>query len=177
MHPADSDLNSRMEELYASARRARGRAEETVRRTAAMQLSFHATRQRYQQAWARSNRIREPWLSAQDDRLTYSAYARLQARLASLSVIEQAKGVVMAHCGWNADQAFDALRRISQRENIKVRDLAAKIVAATVQPAQAPSLGRRAQTARHPATQGAGDGQAAVIRISAANGDGRSAAG
>jgi ANTAR domain-containing protein len=50
------------------------------------------------------------------DRLRYSAYARLQARLASMPVIEQAKGIIMAHCGWPEDQAFDALRRASQRE-------------------------------------------------------------
>jgi hypothetical protein len=50
-------------------------------------------------------------------------------------VIEQAKGIIMAQCGWPEDQAFDALRRASQRANIKVRDPAAQIVAKTARSA------------------------------------------
>jgi hypothetical protein len=76
------------------------------------------------------------------DRLQYSAYARLQARLASLPVIEQAKGILMAQYGWPEDRA---LRWVSQRENIKVRDLAACVVARTVCPA--PAQRRRADAA------------------------------
>lgn len=67
------------------------------------------------------------------DRLRHSAYARLQAQLASMPVIEQAKGIMMARYGWGEDEAFDALRRASQRSNIRVRDLAATIVAGTAQ--------------------------------------------
>ena len=78
----------------------------------------------------------------QPDRLRYSAHARLQARVSSLPVIEQAKGIIMAQFGWPEDQAFDALRRTSQRENIKVRDLAAKIVATAAQSASAQSHAR-----------------------------------
>jgi hypothetical protein len=33
------------------------------------------------------------------------------------------------------DQAFDAMRRVSQQENIKVRDLATSIVAGIARPA------------------------------------------
>jgi hypothetical protein len=58
-----------------------------------------------------------------------SAFARLQARLESLPVIEQAKGVLMAGTGCNPDEAFDILRRASQRTNVKVRDLAEAVVA------------------------------------------------
>jgi hypothetical protein len=36
--------------------------------------------------------------------------------------------VLMAHAGCQPDEAFDILRRASQRTNIKVRDLAADIV-------------------------------------------------
>jgi hypothetical protein len=43
----------------------------------------------------------------------------------------------MAKYGWSEDQAFDALRRASQRENIKVRDLAASIVAQAARSAPA----------------------------------------
>jgi hypothetical protein len=57
-----------------------------------------------------------------------SAFARLQARLESLPVIEQAKGVLMAQAACRPDEAFDIRRRASQRTNIKVRDLAADIV-------------------------------------------------
>jgi hypothetical protein len=60
-------------------------------------------------------------------------HARLLARLESMPMIEQAKGIIMAqsHCG-NAE-AFDLLRRASQRRNVTVRDLAAQIVAKTAQ--------------------------------------------
>ena len=61
-----------------------------------------------------------------------SAYGRLQARLESLPVIEQAKGILMVQTGCRAEQAFDILRRASQRSNIPVRDLAAQIVERTV---------------------------------------------
>jgi AmiR/NasT family two-component response regulator len=57
-----------------------------------------------------------------------SAYARLEARLESLPVIEQAKGILMAQTGCDAEQAFDMLRRASQRSNVQVRDLAGQIV-------------------------------------------------
>ena len=66
-----------------------------------------------------------------------SAFARLQARLETMPVIEQAKGIVMARNGCGPEEAFDLLRRASQRANIKVRVLAEQIVRA----------GRR--TARH----------------------------
>jgi hypothetical protein len=56
------------------------------------------------------------------------AYARLEARLETMPVIEQAKGIVMAQTGCTAEQAFDMLRQASQRSNIKVRDLASAIV-------------------------------------------------
>jgi AmiR/NasT family two-component response regulator len=57
-----------------------------------------------------------------------SAYARLEARLQTLPVIEQAKGILMAQTGCTADQAFDMLRKASQRSNVRVRDLATEIV-------------------------------------------------
>src|SRR5262249_5485289 len=53
-----------------------------------------------------------------------SAYARLEARLASQPVIEQAKGIVMAQTGCSPEEAFDLLRKASQRSNIPVRELA-----------------------------------------------------
>ena len=61
--------------------------------------------------------------------LTESATARLQARLETLPVIEQAKGMIMDREGCTADQAFDLLRKASQCSNVPVRELAAHIVA------------------------------------------------
>jgi len=57
-----------------------------------------------------------------------SAYARLQAQLASLPVIEQAKGIIMAQAGCGPEEAFDLLRKASQRANIPVRDLSRGVV-------------------------------------------------
>jgi GAF domain-containing protein len=44
------------------------------------------------------------------------------------AVIEQAKGIVMATGGGSPDEAFQILVRASQRENRKLRDIAAEIV-------------------------------------------------
>jgi AmiR/NasT family two-component response regulator len=46
----------------------------------------------------------------------------------SMPVIEQAKGIVMAQQRCGPDEAFDLLRRASQRANVKVHVLAAQIV-------------------------------------------------
>jgi hypothetical protein len=99
-----------------------------------------------QLTWERTHEIRALRVatSSDKDRLRYSAYARMQAKLASLPVIEQAKGIIMAQCGWPEDQAFDALRRASQRENVKLRDVAARVVAAAVASAPAAKQSGRA---------------------------------
>jgi len=43
-------------------------------------------------------------------------------------VIEQAKGILMAQQQCGPEEAFDLLRQASQRTNVKLRVLAAKIV-------------------------------------------------
>jgi GAF domain-containing protein len=53
---------------------------------------------------------------------------QLEAAMGSRAVIEQAKGVLMATRSLDADGAFDLLRRASQHENRKVRELAAEVV-------------------------------------------------
>lgn len=53
---------------------------------------------------------------------------QLQTALRSRPVIEQAKGVLVAREGCTTEEAFDMLRRASQRTNIKLRDMAALIV-------------------------------------------------
>src|SRR5262245_34595387 len=57
-----------------------------------------------------------------------SELARLKARLETMPVIEQAKGIVMAREGCGPDEAFDRLRRASQRGNVKVHVMAAVLV-------------------------------------------------
>jgi GAF domain-containing protein len=52
----------------------------------------------------------------------------LEAAMASRAVIEQAKGVLMAQRGVDADAAFDLLRIVSQRENVKLREVAQRLV-------------------------------------------------
>src|SRR5205085_8030683 len=44
------------------------------------------------------------------------------------ATIEQAKGILMADKQVSADDAFDLLRRASQRSNTKLRDVALRIV-------------------------------------------------
>jgi len=55
----------------------------------------------------------------------------LDEAMRSPAVIEQAKGIVMARSSIVADEAFDVLRRFSQRENRKLRDVASDLVERT----------------------------------------------
>jgi hypothetical protein len=86
--------------------------------------------------------------------LQHSAYARLLARLETMPVIEQAKGIIMTQSRCGPEEAFQLLRQASQRSNVPVRDLAAQIVAATAEPPPAPPRGRagRAAAVREPHT-------------------------
>ena len=52
----------------------------------------------------------------------------LRQALDSRAVIDQAKGILMERFRLTADQAFDALTRVSNQANTKVRDLAAELV-------------------------------------------------
>jgi hypothetical protein len=70
---------------------------------------------------------------AGQDLMQQSEHARLLARLESMPVIEQAKGIIMAQSQCGDAQAFALLRRASQRSNVPVRDLAAQIVAKAAQ--------------------------------------------
>jgi AmiR/NasT family two-component response regulator len=151
-------IDSRAAALYAQAAAARRQAQALTDRLHTAQCEAAETLQCIHAAWDRAERIRQLWLAARPSRLRYSRYARLQAQLASMPVIEQAKGIIMAQSGWPEEQAFDALRRASQRENIKVRDLAARVVASTVSPAAGP---RRVRP-RHPATAPGNDAHRAM---------------
>ena len=85
-----------------------------------------------QSAWARAQAIQARQdeavkASTREPRIS-SRSARLEALLASLPVIEQAKGVLMADQGCDADQASDLLCRAAQRSNLPVREVAEQIV-------------------------------------------------
>ncbi|HZQ83196.1 MAG TPA: ANTAR domain-containing protein [Acidimicrobiales bacterium] len=52
---------------------------------------------------------------------------QLRVAIASRDVIGQAKGLLMARESCTADEAFEILRRASQRENLKLREIAARM--------------------------------------------------
>ena len=54
--------------------------------------------------------------------------AQLQQALESRSTIDQAKGMVMAAQGCSPEEAFELLVSVSQSSNVKLRDLAARMV-------------------------------------------------
>jgi GAF domain-containing protein len=64
------------------------------------------------------------------DRLVEHAH-NMRMAMESRAVIEQAKGVLMAQRGLEADAAFEVLREASQRYNRKLRDIARGIVETT----------------------------------------------
>ena len=57
---------------------------------------------------------------------------QLRQALESRAVIEQAKGILMARCGCDADTAFGMLCTLSRTERRKVRDVAVTIVTGAV---------------------------------------------
>jgi GAF domain-containing protein len=67
-----------------------------------------------------------------------STNERLTRILESRGIIGQAQGILMAREGIGSDQAFDILRRASQRMNRKLRDIAAEVVGGV----EARSVGR-----------------------------------
>jgi GAF domain-containing protein len=64
---------------------------------------------------------------------------QLQEAIESRAVIDQAKGVLMAREHLTADEAFEKLRRASQKANLKVREIAQRVVS-SVTSGQPPSF-------------------------------------
>ena len=64
--------------------------------------------------------------------------AHLEQAVRTRDVIGQAKGILMARQHVTADEAFDMLRRASQRLNVKLRDLAQQMATGTIPPATSP---------------------------------------
>ena len=86
-----------------------------------------------EQARARAQATRDQILRGRTRReiLHDSAFARLAAKQQTMPVIEQAKGVIIAQQRCGPEEAFDLLRQMSQRINVKVHVLAAQIVEQT----------------------------------------------
>ena len=144
MPAGDPSAHGQPHDLYTQVQATREQSRLLAGQLRVTRLKTSENWQLIQAAWNQTEQIWARRLAALNDPdgLRYSAYARLRAQLASMPVIEQAKGIIMAKYGWSEDQAFEALRRASQRENIKVRELAVKIVAQTVRPAPAPRQAR-----------------------------------
>jgi hypothetical protein len=98
----------------------------------ALRLQFQALRLLSAETNARARATRDQIRRgrAQREILHDSAFARLQAKMGTMPVIEQAKGIIMAQRGCGPEEAFDLLRQASQRSNIKVHQLAEQLVKA-----------------------------------------------
>jgi GAF domain-containing protein len=58
----------------------------------------------------------------------YELSQQLEQAMVSRAEIEQAKGVIIEQSGVSSDEAFELLKRASQRENRKLREVATEIV-------------------------------------------------
>ena len=104
--------------------------DEATSRTNAARSEFDAQVRRFEDVRARLEVTLDHVRKGRPRRevLHDSAFARLQAQLETMPVIEQAKGILMAQYRCRPEEAFDLLRRASQRANVKVSVLAAQIV-------------------------------------------------
>ena len=59
---------------------------------------------------------------------TYNLSEHLREALESRDVIGQAKGILMARRGCTPEAAFEALRKVSQHRNVKLRQIAEQVV-------------------------------------------------
>jgi hypothetical protein len=69
-------------------------------------------------------------ISTEQARRLTADLANLERWLESLPVIEQAKGILMAHYGIDAGTAFNVLRRWSSHHNVKIRTISQRLAAA-----------------------------------------------
>jgi AmiR/NasT family two-component response regulator len=130
-------------EAIFRARKACDRARRLVEQARCLQAQIEETQaaadSRIAQALGNPSRTRKALLQR-------SEYARLLARLQTMPVIEQAKGIIMAQSRCGQAEAFDLLRRASQRGNVPVRDLAAQLVAKTTRARPSPQGETAART-------------------------------
>src|SRR5215467_10752014 len=134
--PVD-DLSDRLKMARTQAAATYKRTRELWQQTEGMLTDNQTLRQE-----VRETCLGRPASPARRELLQRSVYARLVARLQTMPVIEQAKGIIMAQSACSDAEAFDRLRRASQRSNVPVRELAAQLVAK--------SAGLAARTAAKP---------------------------
>jgi ANTAR domain len=120
-------------------------AGELSERVAALRPALVANAERLAEARRQLQDTRETLATGRTRRqlLHESAFARLQAQLATMPVIEQAKGILIAQTGCTPDAAFGMLRQASQRSNVRVSDLATSIVQRATAAGPRPGPGRR----------------------------------
>ena len=113
---------------------------EIMSRQTAARIEFAAQVRRFEDVRARLQATFDDVRNGRPrhQRLQDSAFARLQARLESMPVIEQAKGILMAQYRCPPEEAFELLRRASQSANVKVSVLAAQIVEQIASPEPRP---------------------------------------
>jgi hypothetical protein len=121
---------ARLKDARSRGAAARERARQLCQQSARVLAATAAVMEAIGDAPARGQSA-EAWR----DVLHRSEFARLVARMESMPVIEQAKGIIMAQSRCTPSEAFDVLRRASQRSNLPVRELAAQMVANAAAPA------------------------------------------
>jgi len=103
-----------------------GRSEVTRRESRVLRLLSAQARAR-----ARATRHRVRLTQSRGEESRNQALARLHARMDTMPAIEQAKGIIMAQQRCGPEEAFDLLRRASQRSNVKLHLLAAQLAERT----------------------------------------------
>lgn len=120
---------SRSLALQANSSATRTQSQVLRARSAALLGRARSARTAAAESAVRSHALRNGYVRPLDGQLLpVSALARMTAQLATMPVIEQAKGILIARTGCDPDQAFDQLRGASQRANVPVRVLAARLV-------------------------------------------------
>ncbi len=132
VRPSRPDAQRRLPDNFISMDGGSGDSSslEITSRLEAARLDFDAQARRFEAAKSRLQATLDQIQKGRSRReiLHNSAFARLQARLETMPVIEQAKGILMAQHRCGPEEAFDLLRRASQSANVRVSVLATQIV-------------------------------------------------
>jgi hypothetical protein len=120
---------SRSRTLLANSSATRAQSQVLRARSEAVLGRARSARTVASAAAVRSHALRNGYIRPRDGQLLpVSALARMKAQLTTMPVIEQAKGILIARTGCDPDEAFDQLRGASQRANVPIRVLAARLV-------------------------------------------------
>src|SRR5436190_23745649 len=78
--------------------------------------------------WRRSQQLAATLQSVEAFKATARLASDMAEAMRSRAVIEQAKGILMSDHQITADEAFERLTRLSQHSNMKLRDVARRLV-------------------------------------------------